>query len=211
MSYTHKFAKCGAVLKRVWFLKLQSGFIEKNIVQAWGKWLEMKERHVRNLKWSWKVYIDLKTAEEIIFKNVASDIFGKSIIHRLHVMTRIWFDMIWMVDLTSVPVDETSCMWKEIMSSNYMIPFPHFDTWSPPMTRSRRKGIIAQKSTRFIGCLKNRNFLGEQMNLMMWIQYMCHKYWSGDDFNQVCGGVPVQIKLRKVSKFESEPRCYTHS
>ena len=51
-----------------------------------------------------------------------------------------------------------------------MIPFPHFDTWSPPMTRSRRKGIIAQKSTRFIGCLKNRNFLGEQMNLRMWIQ-----------------------------------------
>ena len=92
------------MLKKVWFLKLQSGFIEKNIVQAWGKWLEMKERHVRNLKWSWKVYIDLKTAEEIIFENVASDIFGKSIIHRLHVMTRIWFDMIWMVDLTSVPV-----------------------------------------------------------------------------------------------------------
>ena len=49
---------------------------------------------------------------------------------------------------------------------NDMIPFlKPFDTWSPPMTRSRRKGIIAQKSTRFIGCLKNRNFLGEQMNL----------------------------------------------
>ena len=41
-----------------------------------------------------------------------------------------------------------------------------YDTWSPPMTRSRRKGIIAQKSTRFIGCLKNRNFRGEQMNLL---------------------------------------------
>ena len=67
-TYTHSLAKCGAVLKIVWILKLQSGFIEKNIEQARGKWLEMKERHVRNLKWSWKVYIDLKTGEEIIFQ-----------------------------------------------------------------------------------------------------------------------------------------------
>jgi hypothetical protein len=36
-------------------------------------------------------------------------------------------------------------------------------TWRPPITRSRMKGMMAQKSTRFMGCLKKRHFLGEQM------------------------------------------------
>ena len=163
ISLSLRFAKCGAWLKISWILKLQPGFIEKNIVQAWGKWLEMKERHVRNLKWSWKVYIDLKTAEEIIFKNVASDIFWKSIIHRLYVM--IWYDMNgW--PLISASVWNYLYVLRDSFTKWYHS-FPQFATWSPPMTRSRRKGIIAQKSTRFIGCLKNRNFLGEQMNLMM--------------------------------------------
>ena len=37
-------------------------------------------------------------------------------------------------------------------------------TCSPPITRSNMKGIIAKKSTKFMGCLKNLHFLGEQMN-----------------------------------------------
>ncbi len=31
------------------------------------------------------------------------------------------------------------------------------------MTRSRMNGMMAQKSTRFIGCLKKRHLRGEQM------------------------------------------------
>ena len=38
-------------------------------------------------------------------------------------------------------------------------------TCSPPITRSNMKGITAKKSTKFMGCLKNLHFLGEQMNL----------------------------------------------
>ena len=38
-------------------------------------------------------------------------------------------------------------------------------TWRPPITRSNINGIIAKKSTKFIGCLKNLHFLGEQINL----------------------------------------------
>ena len=38
-------------------------------------------------------------------------------------------------------------------------------TCSPPITRSSMKGIIAKKSTKFMGCLKNLHFLGEHMNL----------------------------------------------
>ena len=40
-----------------------------------------------------------------------------------------------------------------------------YDTWRPPITRSNINGIIAKKSTKFIGCLKNLHFLGEQINL----------------------------------------------
>ena len=38
-------------------------------------------------------------------------------------------------------------------------------TCNPPITRSNMKGIIAKKSTKFMGCLKNLHFLGEHMNL----------------------------------------------
>ena len=38
-------------------------------------------------------------------------------------------------------------------------------TWRPPITRSSMNGIIAKKSTKFIGCLKNLHFLGEHINL----------------------------------------------
>ena len=40
-----------------------------------------------------------------------------------------------------------------------------YHTCNPPITRSNMKGIIAKKSTKFMGCLKNLHFLGEHMNL----------------------------------------------
>ena len=41
-------------------------------------------------------------------------------------------------------------------------------TCRPPITRSNINGIIAKKSTRFIGCLKNLHFLGEHTNLTIY-------------------------------------------
>ena len=38
-------------------------------------------------------------------------------------------------------------------------------TCSPPITKSSMNGMIAKKSTKFMGCLKNLHFLGEHTNL----------------------------------------------
>ena len=51
---------------------------------------------------------------------------------------------------------------------NYLNYLNSEPTWSPPITRSKRKGMMAKKSTRFMGCLKNLHFLGEQTNLTIY-------------------------------------------
>ena len=49
-------------------------------------------------------------------------------------------------------------------------------TWSPPIMRSRKNGRIAKRSTKFIGPIKNWNFLGEQANRIwkeIWNRFHC--------------------------------------
>ena len=56
----------------------------------------------------------------------------------------------------------------EFTYKNYLNYLSSEPTWSPPITRSKRKGMMAKKSTRFMGCLKNLHFLGEQTNLTIY-------------------------------------------